>query len=83
VVERLDPGWNVDVILEACSMGMEMAEKLGDTSTRAYLMSLRAKNLAVWDGFSGHGAKKSQNGAGLAWVLSRMGRRTIQITHRA
>jgi hypothetical protein len=50
VVERLDPGWNVDVILEACSMGMEMAEKLGDTPTRAYLMSLRAKNLAVWNG---------------------------------
>lgn len=50
LIERLNPGWNVDVILEACSTGMEMAEKLGEATTRAYLMGMRAKNLAILNG---------------------------------
>jgi hypothetical protein len=50
LVERVNPGWNVDVILEACLTGIEMTEKLGETSTRTYLMGVRAKTLAVWSG---------------------------------
>jgi hypothetical protein len=50
LVERLNPGWNADVILEASSTGIKMAEKLGESATRAYLMGMRAKNLAISNG---------------------------------
>jgi tetratricopeptide (TPR) repeat protein len=50
LVGRLNPGWDVDVILEACSTGMNMAEKLAEPATTAYLMGMRAKNLAILNG---------------------------------
>jgi tetratricopeptide (TPR) repeat protein len=50
LVGRLNPGWDVDVILEACSTGMNMAEKLGEPATKAYLTGMRAKNLAILNG---------------------------------
>jgi hypothetical protein len=50
LIERLNPAWDVDIILDACSTGIEMAEKLGERETRAHLMPMRAKNLAVFNG---------------------------------
>ncbi len=50
LIERLNPAWNVEAILEACSIGMDMANQLGEAQTRAHLMSMRAKNLAIWNG---------------------------------
>jgi len=50
LIERLNPAWNVEMILEACSIGMDMANQLAETQTRAYLMSMRAKNLTIWNG---------------------------------
>jgi hypothetical protein len=50
LIERLNPAWNVGAILEACSIGMDMAKKLGESPTKAYLMSMRAKNLAMLNG---------------------------------
>jgi hypothetical protein len=47
LIERLNPAWNVEVILEACSTGLAMAMKLGDNGTKAYLMGMRARNLAI------------------------------------
>lgn len=47
LIERLNPAWNAEVILEACSTGLAMATKLGDNGTKAYLMGMRAKNLAI------------------------------------
>src|SRR5262249_36245754 len=39
--------WNADRILEACSTGLAMATYLGENGTKAYLMGMRAKNLAI------------------------------------
>jgi hypothetical protein len=50
LVERLNPAWNMGAILEACSIGMDMANKLGESPTKAYLMSIKAKNLAMLNG---------------------------------
>jgi hypothetical protein len=50
LIERLNPARSVDVILEACSTGMNMAEKLGEIQVRAHLMSVRAQNLAILNG---------------------------------
>lgn len=47
LIERLNPAWNSEVILEACSTGLAMATKLGDKPTGAYFMGMRAKNLAM------------------------------------
>lgn len=51
LVERFNPAWDVNVILEVCSTGMEIAEKLGEPATMAYLMGMRARNLAILNGF--------------------------------
>jgi hypothetical protein len=50
LVERLHPVSNVKEIVESCSTGAEMAAKLGDDATRAYLMGMKAKNLAIQTG---------------------------------
>jgi hypothetical protein len=50
LVERLNPAWDVDAIIEACTTGMTVAQKLGESQTRVYLMSMRAKNLAILNG---------------------------------
>lgn len=47
LIERLNPAWNTEVILEACTTGLAMATKLVDNDTKAYLMGMRAKNLAI------------------------------------
>ena len=47
IIERLNPAWYAEVILEACSTGLAMATKLGENGTQAYLMGMRAKNLAI------------------------------------
>jgi hypothetical protein len=47
LIERLNPAWYAEVILEACSTGLAMATKLGENGTQAYLMGMRAKNLAM------------------------------------
>lgn len=48
IIERLNPAWYAEVILEACSTGLAMATKLGENGTQAYLMGMRAKNLAIF-----------------------------------
>jgi tetratricopeptide (TPR) repeat protein len=48
LIERLNPAWNAEVILEACSTGLAMATKLGENGTKAYLLGMRAKNLAIF-----------------------------------
>jgi hypothetical protein len=48
LIERLNPAWNAEVILEACSTGLAMATKLGENGTQAYLMGMRSKNLAIF-----------------------------------
>lgn len=50
LIERLNPARSVDIILEACSTGMDMAEKLGKIQIRAHLMSVRAQDLAILNG---------------------------------
>jgi tetratricopeptide (TPR) repeat protein len=48
LIERLNPAWDAELILEACSTGLAMATKLGENATQAYLMGMRAKNLAIF-----------------------------------
>src|SRR5260221_13314582 len=50
LVERLNPGSDVEPILEACETGIQMAENLGEDHTKSYLMAMRAKNLAILNG---------------------------------
>lgn len=47
LVEKLNPSLNVDIILDAASTGINLAEQLGDRETKTYLMAMRAKNLAI------------------------------------
>ena len=48
LIERLNPAWNAEVILEASSTGLAMATKLGEIDTQDYLMGMRAKNLTIF-----------------------------------
>src|SRR5579872_3051078 len=48
LIERLNPTWDAEVILEACSTGLAMATRLGENGTQAYLLGMRAKNLAIF-----------------------------------
>jgi len=51
IVERVNPSRNAEIILEACSTGIELAEILGEPQTKAYVMGMRAKNLGIVNGF--------------------------------
>jgi hypothetical protein len=50
LLERLNPAQHLDLILKTCSIGIKMAETLGETETKACLLATRARNLAILNG---------------------------------